>query len=106
MIRVFSDHIKDQPTREALSDLVNQSNDQTIIKGKWKFFAITVGAAVSNLRIPHGLQFKPKDKIELSVSNGATVTWNYDEFDKTYIDITTDDSCVIRALIGSYGEEA
>lgn len=56
--------------------------------------------AVTNHKIPHNLAFAPKDVILTSKVGSGNVTLNYDQFDETNLDITTDGAVTIRLLVG------
>ena len=69
------------------------------------FFEFDFDGAVTNYKYPHNLGFKPLDVIQTSTIGAGVLTWNYDEFDETELDITTTGACIVRAFIGSYLEE-
>lgn len=73
-----------------------------LLKGTWRFIEINVDKAEANLKIPHRLRFKPTDVIMTSKTGSGDVTWHYDLFDRTKIEITTTGPCVIRAFVGSH----
>jgi hypothetical protein len=77
---------------------------QVILNGQWKFFELTFDRAVTNFKYPHGLNFVPRDVIQTSTRGNGFIQWNYDLFDFNYLDVSTSDSCVIRAFIGRYTE--
>lgn len=64
-----------------------------------------IEGAVTNLRLPHGLNFQPKDIIETSRTGAGSLTWNYALFDREEIDITTTGAVTVRAFIGVYDNE-
>lgn len=92
--------------REILENLRSALNSEVFAKIEGAHLKIVLDAAVTNKRIPHGLKFVPKDVVQTFVTpdSGVTVTWNYDEFDATYIDLTTNGACTIRAIVGRYEE--
>lgn len=68
----------------------------------------TFDAAITNEKIAHGLGFTPTDILLTYVSpdSGVTVTWNYDEFDRDFIDVTVSAACTIRFIACGYvGDE-
>jgi len=77
-------------------------NNETLLKGVFTFKSLTFNSAVTNEAYPHGLKYTPLDILQLSVTNGATVTWHYDSFDATNIYLTTSAACTIRCFIGRY----
>jgi hypothetical protein len=58
---------------------------------------------VVNYRYPHKLGFVPEDVIQTSLRGAGAVTWNYDQFNRDYLDVTTTGACVVRAFVGLYG---
>ena len=77
------------------------------IKGTWQFCVFTVKTTGSNIKIPHGLGFQPKD-ILVTSTIGGTVTYNYSLFDRTYLDVdatVVTSPITVRAFVGTYSEE-
>lgn len=99
-----------------LEDLYVKKNFQTIgeifnntpfLKGEWAFMTIPVNGTNASLKIPHNQKFTPLDAILLSVVGGS-VTFNYTEFDATFISlnaIVTSSPMTIRIFIGRYSED-
>lgn len=106
MIKLFLNEIKDRYIRENFQKLSDLLANQPFLseKSKWTFFQYTFAAAVTNFTIPHGLKFIPKDVVQLSATDGMVVTWNFSEFDRTNINVTTDGPGTVRAVIGYYQE--
>ncbi len=104
MVKLRLEEIKDPATRENFQKLENEFMKSPILKGQWRFIEMTFDDAIANHRYPHGLGFVPKDKIELAVIGPGTITWHYDEFDRTNIQVTTTGACVVRALVGKVAE--
>lgn len=101
------DEQENERTREALRRLENFINNTAqILRGEFVFREYTFTGAVTNLKLSHGLRFTPCDIITLSIKNAdsATVTWNWDEFDATTIDVTTSAACTVRIFLGRYAE--
>lgn len=103
-VSLFRKEVEDEFSQENFVRLQSYLNNHTLLKGEFKFFEFFFDAAVTNKQITHKLPFVPKDVLTLHVSNGATVTWNYDTFTATYVDVTTSGSCTLRAFIGRYEE--
>ena len=109
MIKLLVKEVGDDLMRENLRRIQREfTEEQIILRGQWKFFEISIEGAVTNFKYPHKFNFVPKDIIQLSATGPGrfTIEWNYEEFDGTNLDITTGDSCVVRAFIGRYAEEA
>jgi hypothetical protein len=90
--------------RNALQKIKEGFDKFVFEKGDWKFFEITLNSAVTELRFSHKLNFTPKDVIQLSVTDSATITWHYDDFDSTYIVLSSSTACTVRAFIGRVRE--
>lgn len=107
---IFKD-IEDVYIRENFKRLALFLQKFPLFRGEWQFFEVTFTAAVTDFKIAHGLGFTPTDII-LTATKGAgsvgagVITFNYDSFDKTNINVTTTDSCVVRFFAGSYKEES
>ena len=72
----------------------------------FRHLEITLDSAVTNYKHPHGLGFQPKDIVQTSKTGAGAITWNYDNFDTTHIDLTTTGACVVRAYVGTHKESA
>lgn len=94
--------IEDPATAAALQRVRDYIRAATFLKGDWKFFEITFDTAGVNTLYPHGLNFTPKDVLQVytSVENG--VIYNYDLFDATNLNIDVITPCTIRAFVGRY----
>lgn len=101
-MRLLVKETEDRVTRENMQRIQKEiSETQVILKGQWRFIQLTFEAAVTNFKYPHKLDFVPKDAWLTSTTNGMAVIFNYDEFDRTNIDITTSEGGTMRALIGN-----
>lgn len=98
--------IEDEYVRENFKRLSVFLASFPFFRGEWKFFELTFNGSVTNLKIPHGLTFTPKDVILTSSVGAGVVTFNYSLFNKNTIDISTSGACTIRCFIGSYKEES
>lgn len=104
MINLLVNEIGDPYSRENFKRLLAEFREQSLLKGKFKFFEITIDGPVTNFKYKHSLGFLPKDILQTSLKGIGTITWNYTKFDKNFLDITTSGSCIVRAFIGSYTE--
>lgn len=96
------DAIKDPHVREAFQ-LIKEEFDRLFLnRGDWQFFEVSFTAARTNFKVPHKLAFMPKDILQTSLVGDGVVTWNYTEFDKTYLDLTATDACTVRFFAGAY----
>ncbi len=70
----------------------------------FKFFEITVIAAVTDKDFAHGLGFVPTDAFVTFASDDATITLKYDDFTRENIRFSTSAACTFRVFVGSYQE--
>ena len=103
--------VDDVYIRENFKRLTVFLQEFPLFRGEWAFFEKTFTAAVTDLDIAHGLGFTPKDVILTGVSGaGVTgfgiITFNFDEFDETNINVTTTGACTVRFFLGAYKEES
>lgn len=96
--------VEDPIARENFQRLQDDSLKDALPKGQWKFFEIVFTKAVTNFKYPHSLGFMPKDIIQTSLKGAGSLTWNYNLFDSTNLNITTSGACTVRAFVGSYSE--
>ena len=73
-----------------------------MLKGQWKYFEVTVDAAVTNKKFKHNLGFTPQNII--TTFDTATVTWDYTSFDSENIQFDTTGAGTIRFFAGRYSE--
>jgi len=104
LLKLYLNEITDRYIQENFVRLLEFARVQAVLNGEFKFIELSVPAAATNRRIRHGLGFRPKDVIFLSATNGVIPVWNYDSFDKEFIDFTTSGATDIRAFIGTYRE--
>lgn len=101
MINLLIQQITDPIQRENFVKIQEEINEgQVILKGRWRFLTLTFTGAVTNFRYPHLMGFVPKDIIQTSLTGAGALTWNYELFSTTHLDITTTGACVVRALVG------
>ena len=74
---------------------------EVILMAGFKFFEVSFDTSVTNFKFKHNLGFLPKDIIVTSVTNGATIVFNYELITKDFLDITTSGATTIRFLVGS-----
>ncbi len=83
---------------EALKDYFQRENQ---LLG-FQHIDITFTKAETNYKVAHNLGFTPLDVLTSHFVGPGTLTWNYDRFNSTHLDITTSDECRVRAFIGLY----
>lgn len=102
MIEFILKDIKDEYIRENFTRLSAWMRSFNLINPNWKFFEITFTGGLTNHRYPHRLGYMPKDIIVTSVSNGGSVVFNYDLFNKDYLDLSVSGACTVRFFAGTY----
>jgi hypothetical protein len=101
------EQIQDVAVRESLQWFLDYLQTATFLQGEWKYFELTFDVVTSTqVKIPHGLPFVPKDIIQTAVvQTGASVpvvSFQAEKFDKTHLYITTEHPCVVRFFAGRY----
>lgn len=95
--------VSDAYSRENFRQVSEFLRDEALLKGQFKFFEFTFAASGVHT-VLHTLGFKPLDVLTLSVSGGATVTWDYDGFTNTTVSLTVSAPCRVRVFLGTYRE--
>lgn len=94
--------IEDPTARENFFRLQKFFQAETFLKGEWEFFEIVIPAAVTNYRYKHHLGYSPKDVLVTSTIGASPVTFNYELFDRDFLDITTTGAATVRAFVGRF----
>lgn len=110
LLKLFKTEIVDSFLRENFSRIEKYAAESLFDKGNFSFFSFVLGSDVTvgypaTFDVQHRLSFLPTDVIQLNVTpDTAAVTWNYDSFTRSTVNITVDKACTVRAFIGRYGE--
>jgi len=78
------------------------------LKGDWRFMEFNIGTTGALIPVTHNLPYTPSDIILLSVING-TITFDYANFDDTFIYVTatvTTPPMTVRVFVGKYTEDS
>ena len=106
-MRLLISEVEDRVIRENLRRVETEYNDNTLVKGQFKFFEVTFGNATASYPLAatfvHRLGFTPKDVLPTSII-GGTVTWDYSSFDGTQIYVTVSAQTTVRFFLGRYEE--
>lgn len=105
-------HISDLPT-ENLKTLVGFLQDnfaslesffkgEPFLNGEFRHYELVFTVAVTDYKFQHRMSFIPKDIIQTFLTEGVTLTWAYDDFDRTNIKFTTSAPCTVRFFVGRY----
>ena len=94
--------IENESVRDNFILLIEEMNKISFNKfdGKHRVYEFT--GVETNKKIPHGLGFKPVDVLQTSLRGAGAITFNYDLFDETNINITTTGACTVRLILGRF----
>jgi hypothetical protein len=68
----------------------------------FKFVEVDFKAAVSQVRVRHGLNVIPRDLLRLEISGPGKLTLHRGQFDDTYMIVSSTDAVHVRMLVGLY----
>lgn len=72
----------------------------------FRFVTYKASAAANNVKIAHGLGYRPKDVIMTKAVGSGTITFNYSLFDETYLDVSFSDAARFRAFVGTFWDDS
>lgn len=101
MFKLFLNLIVDKNVRDNFQRVQNFISEQKLLMN-WSFFDLTFPAAVTSQEVRHTLGVVPKDIIETMRS--GSVTYEYAQFTKDSIFITTSGPARVRFFVGTYKE--
>jgi hypothetical protein len=104
MSKLLISEINDPYIRDNFRRIEDILRSESLLKGSFKFFEIEIDGAVTNLKYSHNLGFVPKDVIQTSITGSGSLDWNFPNFTKDFLDITTTGPVTVRAFIGTYQE--
>ncbi len=102
MVSLALAQIKDLNIRENFGKIQDFFRASSFIAAQFRFITIEFTVAQANIRYPHKLGFVPRDVLQTSLRGTGGLTWNYDLFDKDFLDITVTGPCIVRAFVGAY----
>ncbi len=102
MLSLSLAQIRDVDVRRNFEKIQGFFRALQFVQAQMRFVRIQFVAAGTNIRYPHNLGFLPKDVLQTSLVGTGSLTWNYDKFDKEFLDITVTGPCTVRAFIGAY----
>lgn len=94
--------ITDLATRESIQWIFDFIKEQSFLRGNFQHMVFEFKKADTNVKLPHGLGFRPLDVIQTSLTGLGVVTFNYALFDATNIVISATNPCVVRFFVGRY----
>jgi hypothetical protein len=105
MVDLILKDIQDPYVRENFFRLRKFLDQQIFFDGDFKLYDINVEKKETEFKIAHGLTFIPADIILLSVSGDYNFYFNYQDFDKDNMYVTTDGPVRIRFLAGKLSDQ-
>lgn len=107
MKKLNLNEVEDKIIRENFRAVQDSDLGNVFRGGNFRFVEWRIAAGT--IAYPHGLDYIPKDVIQLSVIPAAgnaqtSVNFNYALFNKETITIIATVACTLRAFIGSYRE--
>lgn len=99
--KLFRQEIGDPYIRDNFARLMNYLKANLLMAG-FKHFEIEFKDAEDNRKIPHGLLAAPKDVLQTSLIGTGVVTWNHQQFDSKFLDVSASGPCTVRAFVGTY----
>ena len=101
MQRIDLSRIDDEYTREALELLYDELLfKQPLLRGLWEFREFEVEGAATHT-IKHNLNFIPTDVLLISYK-GSSPSFNFSDFTREKISITTAGDSTFRCFLGKY----
>ena len=98
------DLVQDEASRDNFDVIQQRIEDNALLKFDAKFLIFSVNASGTHL-IGHGLTGKPLDLLVTAKTGSGNYTFLFDEFDKTYIKLSTTGPVKIRCFVGTFAEE-
>lgn len=102
LLTIDISRIQDIATKDAMQRIKEFIAAFPLFNGNWQFYEFVFTKGQDNIKIPHGLTFKPIDVIQTAIIGDAGVIWNYSLFDTTNLNLTVSSACTVRAFIGRY----
>ncbi len=96
-------HIEDKYIQDNFRKLNSYLQNLTNFLG-FRHLEIVINGAVAGLKYPHNLGFTPKDLVQTSKVGAGNITYNYDLFDSTNLNITATGACTVRVYVGTHVE--
>jgi len=105
LLREFSDDKNLTKNFEKTQEFIDRVNEYVTKQSQLLDFEhqeIVIDSAVTNKKIPHSRGVVPLDIIQTSLVGAGTLTWNYANFTKDTLDVSTTGACTVRAYIGTH----
>jgi len=105
MIDLIFKDVKDDYAAQNFFRLRKFIGEQVLFDGNFKLFDITIPAKSESFKVLHGLTFIPADIIQLSAQGDLNYYFNFQNFDKDFLYITTNGPVRIRFLAGKLKDQ-
>ena len=101
MLKLLLERVEDKLVQDNLRKVEGYVRELPLTQDNSRVIELTFTGAVTDYLYPHQLKFVPKDALTLRKTGAGAITWNYEDFDRENISVTTTGACVVRALIGT-----
>lgn len=101
-LNLLLDYLEDENTQDALENLQDFLAGQPFIEPEWQFYEREYTSAVTDAQIKHTLGGVPKDIILTSKIGAGSVTFEYEDFTKDFIVVSTTGAAKIRFFAGTF----
>lgn len=98
---LFTKELADIYVRKNFENLSAYFQSQNQLYG-FNFLELNITGAVTNKTFAHGIGYAPQDIIVSRITGAGQISFNYNLFDKTNINVTTTGTCRVRLFVGSY----
>ena len=103
MLKLLVKEVLEQYARENFKRIQSEWDLSPLLRGQFVLKELTFDNAVTDLDVPHGLSFLPKDVMITYITGAGQLTVNYDKITDTNLNVTATDACVARLLVGRLG---
>lgn len=109
ILKLLTREITDRYIRENFQRINDHFKRQTALVG-FGHREFTLTETGTNQKLAHRLGYRPKDLLVTSLTGDGTLTWNYEEFDSTNLDVTVTGTVsaanptVVRVYVGTHVE--
>ena len=98
---LYTKEIQDLYVRKNFQNLVSYFASQNQLTG-FKFFELSISAAVVGATLAHGLGYIPKDVVISQITGSGTVQFLYGSFTSANVVYTATGPCRVRFFVGTY----
>lgn len=103
-LKILLKEIKDEYVRQNFENLRNFFLRRPFLRD-WVFFELEFDGATTGFMVKHTLKAIPRDIIQTFKTGPGSVTFEYEQFDRDFLVISTTEACKIRFFAGNHVEE-